>query len=676
MRCADLGPTPGRQRSASISSSRAVGDFIAFGQNGSFIPGGRPRPPVRADIFSWTAASTLRTASLIAAATRSSSMSLSSASKDESMWTRLTSYLQVIVTLTMPAPDCPSTSTEASSSWSLRMFSCICWACFIKPAICAFTEMSPSLCRLDRGLDDGRVEILDQVANERIAGDCGGRSIARAVAGGFPNRHGQAHGLAEAFLQGPAKLLLEALFRELLRSRRQVKLERFAVEAPELARLGKLLRDAAEIERIGELGPIAVERPPRSRLAIPRRCCRLRGLASCRAAALRFAGVARSRGKGEHAKEGHREAGELVRSKRKALPAVNGDLIIELDFLRRQRPGQSEKPLAQVSLRIDGLRRTLGESDAMQERAEILERAVEPDAAGSHVLGDRQHGGGIAAREAFEDSVQEAVVDRAEHGAHGLLRDVSGAVRDRLIEERQGVAHAPARALRQQPQRPGFGGNLLLSEYGLQVSRDRRRRHLLQVELQAAREHRHRDFLGIGRGKNELDVLGRLLQGLQHRIEGRRGEHMDFVDDVYLEPPAGRHVHRVLQELAHLVHFGVGRRVDLYQVDEAARVDFHAGRTLPARTGADARLAVQAFREDAGERRLAHPAGSGEEVRVMQALLIQRIAQRLHDVFLPDQRLECARTPLAGENLVRHDGLLSILDTKQVASLTPGTCSD
>src|SRR5882724_8599401 len=30
MRCADLGPTPGRQRSASISSSRAVGDFIAF----------------------------------------------------------------------------------------------------------------------------------------------------------------------------------------------------------------------------------------------------------------------------------------------------------------------------------------------------------------------------------------------------------------------------------------------------------------------------------------------------------------------------------------------------------------------------------------------------------------------------------------------------------------------
>src|SRR2546427_487996 len=294
IRCADLGQTPGRQRSASISSSRAVGDFIAFGQNGSFIPGGRPRPPVKADIFSWTAASTLRAASLIAAATRSSSMSLSSASKDGSILTRLTSCLQVIVTLTMPAPDCPSTSIEASSSWSLRMFSCICWASFIRPAICAFIEMSPSAYGLDRGLDDGRIEILDQVAHERVPADCRSRSIAGAVAGGFSYRHGQAHGLAEAFLKCPAQLFLVAPFRQMLRSRRHAQLERFAVEAPELARLGELFRDTAQIERIGEFGPIAVERRPGNRLSIPRRRHPFTGFASRRAVPLRFAGVARS----------------------------------------------------------------------------------------------------------------------------------------------------------------------------------------------------------------------------------------------------------------------------------------------------------------------------------------------------------------------------------------------
>src|SRR6266705_7192979 len=74
-------------------------------QNGSLKPGGSGRPAVRPAIFSCDAASTLRTASLIAAATRSSSISLSSPSKLGSMLTRFTSRLQVIVTLTMPAPD-------------------------------------------------------------------------------------------------------------------------------------------------------------------------------------------------------------------------------------------------------------------------------------------------------------------------------------------------------------------------------------------------------------------------------------------------------------------------------------------------------------------------------------------------------------------------------------------
>src|SRR2546427_4521348 len=85
----------------------------------------------------------------------------------------------------------------------------------------------------------------------------------------------------------------------------------------------------------------------------------------------------------------HREAGELVRSKRKILPSVNRDLIVELDLLRTERPAESDQSLAQPSLCLDGAGRRLSESDAMQERAEILERAVEPDAAGSHVLRDR-----------------------------------------------------------------------------------------------------------------------------------------------------------------------------------------------------------------------------------------------------------------------------------------------
>src|SRR6267154_5910516 len=127
----------------------------------------------------------------------------------------------------------------------------------------------------------------------------------------------------------------------MLRRRRDAKLERFAVEAREFACLSELVCDTAEIERIGELGPVAVERRPGSLLQIPCRLRPFRGLASRRAGPLRFSGVARSRGKGEHAQERHRETRELVRRKRKILASVNRDLIVELDLLGLERAAES-----------------------------------------------------------------------------------------------------------------------------------------------------------------------------------------------------------------------------------------------------------------------------------------------------------------------------------------------
>ena len=76
-------------------------------------------------------ASTLWTASLTAAAIRSSSISLSSPISPASMRTERTSCRPVIVILTMPAPASPSTSIEASSLCACCMSSCSFCACFI-----------------------------------------------------------------------------------------------------------------------------------------------------------------------------------------------------------------------------------------------------------------------------------------------------------------------------------------------------------------------------------------------------------------------------------------------------------------------------------------------------------------------------------------------------------------
>ena len=63
------------------------------------------------------------------------------------MLTRLTSCLQVIVTLTRPAPASPSTSIGRQLVLRLARLSCIAWACFIRPANWFFIMVRGSFAR-------------------------------------------------------------------------------------------------------------------------------------------------------------------------------------------------------------------------------------------------------------------------------------------------------------------------------------------------------------------------------------------------------------------------------------------------------------------------------------------------------------------------------------------------
>src|SRR3954451_323135 len=136
------------------------------------MPGGRPA--VSLPIFSCEVSSALRTAALKAAATRSSSMSLSSPSRLGSMVTRLTSCLQVMTTFTRPAPDSPLTSMVASSSCAFFRLSCICCACFIRPASCPLLNMVVSLVFggwFDAARHDFRPKVPLHLLHERIVED-------------------------------------------------------------------------------------------------------------------------------------------------------------------------------------------------------------------------------------------------------------------------------------------------------------------------------------------------------------------------------------------------------------------------------------------------------------------------------------------------------------------------
>ena len=163
--------------------------------------------------------------------------------------------------------------------------------------------------------------------------------------------------------------------------------------------------------------------------------------------------------------------------------------------------------------------------------------------------------------------------------------------------------------------------------------------------------------LRIGGREDELHVLGRLLERLQHRVECMPRKHVHLVDDVDLEASHHRHVLRAVEEIAHLVDLGVGRRVHLEQVDEAAGIDFHARRAFVAGLRRHAGLAVQALGEDARKRGLADAARARKQIGVVQALMLEPMAQRAHDVLLSHKTGEIARPPLAGQDLVAHRSL-------------------
>ena len=176
----------------------------------------------------------------------------------------------------------------------------------------------------------------------------------------------------------------------------------------------------------------------------------------------------------------------------------------------------------------------------------------------------------------------------------------------------------------------------------------------LQVELQAAREHRHRQLLRVGGGEQELGVLRRFLQRLQQRVEGVSRQHVHFVDQVHLVLATGRAVLRVLDHLAHVVDAGVARRIDLQQVEEPAGIDIDADRAHAAWLGADAALAVEALGEDPRDGGLADPARSGEQEGVVDPPAVERMGQCADHVLLADELGEALGPPFAGEDLIGH----------------------
>ena len=114
---------------------------------------------------------------------------------------------------------------------------------------------------------------------------------------------------------------------------------------------------------------------------------------------------------------------------------------------------------------------------------------------------------------------------------------------------------------------------------------------LMRAELVdlRARQDRLGNLVELGRRHHEDDVRRRLLDRLQQRVERRRRQLVDFVDDEDLVAVAHRHDAEAGDDhLADVVDAGVGRGVDLEDVDVAPFGDLDARVAHAARIGASA----------------------------------------------------------------------------------------
>ena len=116
--------------------------------------------------------------------------------------------------------------------------------------------------------------------------------------------------------------------------------------------------------------------------------------------------------------------------------------------------------------------------------------------------------------------------------------------------------------------------------------------------------------------ENEQQMLRRLLDDLQQRVEGRNGEHMHLVDDIHPHFHLGRRINGVVPQITDVVHAVVGGGVDLQHVHAGAGINGLAGFADVAGVAAVGIQAVDCLRQNFGAAGLTRAPGAGEQVRM------------------------------------------------------------
>ncbi len=168
-------------------------------------------------------------------------------------------------------------------------------------------------------------------------------------------------------------------------------------------------------------------------------------------------------------------------------------------------------------------------------------------------------------------------VDLAEQPLDVFDGDRAARERRELLERGDGVAHPARRVPRDERERGVVDVEALAVADHAQPADDVVDADAVEVEALAARLDRLGHLVRMRGGQHEDDVGRRLLDGLEQRVERRRREHVDLVDDVDLVAALGRREEHAADDLlADVVDAGARRGVELVDVRVAPLGDLDA----------------------------------------------------------------------------------------------------
>ena len=268
-------------------------------------------------------------------------------------------------------------------------------------------------------------------------------------------------------------------------------------------------------------------------------------------------------------------------------------------------------------------------------RGKVTRKLREVDAAAHEVVDPDETRRSIAPRDVSRNLEECRDVDLAEHARRLVERDLAFGIDADLLERRRGVAHATGGFCGDELKCLGLVFETLAFADALEIAHDFLNGKTTEVEALTTRLDSLGNLVRIGRAQHEDDMLGRLLECFEQRIERRRRQHVHLVDDVDLEAAACRgEPHTSDDFLAHVVNTRTACGIELEDVGVRALGDLETLRAGTVGLAVLGRLAQERLGKQARRRGLTRSAWSAEQIRMGNRTLRYSVDERLLDMFL------------------------------------------